>query len=106
VTDSLWRAGRAPILRSVGATLVIGSGSNQIELRPARAQHASSMMLVWFPALRLLYASDVIVPDAFEPVFARAYAEELVRIVRRERLAVDRVFAEHLPAVPWASVLR
>jgi hypothetical protein len=106
VTDSLSRAGRAPIIRSVGAKLVIGSGPNRIELRPARAQHASSMMLVWFPASRLLYASDVIVPDAFEPVFARAYAEDLVRIVRREGLAVDRVFAEHLPAAPWASVVR
>jgi hypothetical protein len=64
------------------------------------------MMLAWLPERRLLYASDVLVPDAFEPVFTAAYKAELVRIVRREGLSVDRVFAEHLPAAPWDSVTR
>jgi hypothetical protein len=64
------------------------------------------MMLVWFPGRRLLYASDVLVPDAFEPVFTPAYRAELVRVVTREGLSVDRVFAEHIPATPWTDVAR
>jgi hypothetical protein len=61
------------------------------------------MMLVYLPEHRLLYASDVVVPDAFEPVFTAAYRAELARVVRREGIAVARVFAEHLPAAPWGD---
>jgi hypothetical protein len=61
---------------------------------------------VWFPARRLLYASDVVIPDAFEPVFAAAYRGELVRLVQREGLDVERVFSEHLPATAWTELVR
>ena len=101
--DSLARVRRAPTVRPVSALTTLGTGTNRMELRPARGQHGSSMMLVWFPATRLLYASDIVIPDAFEPVFTRAYAEELQRIVRRAGLDVERVFAEHLPVAPWVG---
>jgi glyoxylase-like metal-dependent hydrolase (beta-lactamase superfamily II) len=101
--DSLARARVTPVVRRVARLTTIGEGAERIELRPARGQHASSMMLVWFPATRLLYASDVIIPDGFEPVFTSAYLAELDRIVGRERLDVDRVFAEHLDAMPWSD---
>ena len=104
--DSLARTRRAPIVHGISTLTTIGAGVNRLELRPARGQHSSSMVLVWFPGARLLYASDVMIPDAFEPVFARGYAEELQRIVRREGLDVERVFAEHLPVAPWAGVVR
>jgi glyoxylase-like metal-dependent hydrolase (beta-lactamase superfamily II) len=104
--DSLTRVRRMPAVKAVSTGMVLGTGANRLELRPARGQHSSSMLLVWVPGARLLYASDVVVPDAFEPVFARAYAEELRRIVRREGWDVDRVFAEHLPAAPWGSLAR
>lgn len=42
-----------------------------------------------------LYPSDVVIPDAFEPVFASAYRAELVRLARREHLDIERVFSEH-----------
>ena len=64
------------------------------------------MMLVYVPEQRLLYASDVVLPDAFEPVFAAGDWEELARIVKRQGLAVERVFAEHLPATTWGDRAR
>ena len=64
------------------------------------------MMLVYLPEHRLLYASDVVVLDAFEPVFAAAYWAELASVVKREGIAVERVFAEHLPVTPWADRAR
>jgi hypothetical protein len=100
--DSLARVRRAPTVRAISTLTTIGAGANRLELRPARGQHGSSMLLVWFPDSRLLYASDVVIPDAFEPVFTRGYAAELQRIVRRERLDVERMFAEHLPPAPWS----
>ena len=104
--DSLARARVTPIIRPVSAVVALGTGDTRLELRPARGQHASGMMLVWLPGRRLLYASDVVVPDAFEPVFTRAYRAELARLVRREGLDVERVFAEHLPATAWAEAMR
>ena len=104
--DSLARARVVPRVLPVSRLTAIGSGASRLELRPARGQHASAMLLVWMPGERLLYASDVVVPDAFEPVFTSAYRAELVRIVRREGLDVERVFAEHLPAIAWAEVSR
>ena len=104
--DSLERRRVAPVVRTVSSMMTLGTGAERIELRPARGQHASAMLMAWMPALRLLYASDVIVPDSFEPMFARGNRAELAWIVRREGLDVDRVFAEHLPAVPWADVVR
>jgi hypothetical protein len=102
VPDSLARGHGTPILRAVRARTILGESAERLELRPARGQHSSSMMLVWMPAGRLLYASDVVVPDAFEPVFTTAYQAELARIVRREGLDVARVFGEHLPVASWA----
>lgn len=104
--DSLSRVRLTPTVRVVSRMLTIGTGDERLELRPARGQHASTMMLVWVPARRLLYASDVVIPDAFEPVFAAAYRGELVRLVQREGLDVERVFSEHLPATPWAELAR
>ena len=54
----------------------------------------------------LLYASDVVLPDTFEPVFAAGYWAELGRVVRREGLSVERVFAEQLPATAWRDRAR
>jgi glyoxylase-like metal-dependent hydrolase (beta-lactamase superfamily II) len=106
VPDSLAKVRVLPVVRSIGSRTTIGQGQDRLELRPARGQHSSSMMLVYWPEERLLYASDVVVPDAFEPVFTAAYWAELASIVKREGIAVERVFAEHLPATPWGDRAR
>jgi glyoxylase-like metal-dependent hydrolase (beta-lactamase superfamily II) len=104
--DSLAKVRVAPVIRSVGHLTTIGQGAQRLELRPARGQQSSLMMLVYLPEQRLLYASDVVLPDAFEPVFAAGYWEELARVVKREGLTVERVFAEHLPPTPWGDRAR
>lgn len=99
--DSLARVRTRPTVRAVTTRLTLGTGGNAIELRPARGQNASAMVLAWLPAKRVLYASDIVIPDAFEPVFTAAYQTELVRVVQREGLPVQGYFAEHLPLTPW-----
>jgi hypothetical protein len=80
---------------------------------PSRVPHrqrARSCSPVRVPSVAwidwLLYASDVVLPDTFEPVFAAGYWAELGRVVRREGLSVERVFAEHLPATAWGDRAR
>jgi hypothetical protein len=104
--DSLSRLRLTPTVRVVSRMLTIGTEDERLELRAARGRHASMMMLVWLPARRLLSASDVVIPDAFEPVFAAAYRGELVRLVQREGIDVERVVSEDLPATPWAELVR
>jgi hypothetical protein len=98
--------GASALARHPAAYDLANDREDRVELRPARGQQSSSMLLVYLAAQRLLYASDVVLPDAFEPVFAAGYWAELGRVVRREGPSVERVFAEHLPATAWGDRAR
>ena len=91
-------------MRVISGMTTIGAGDERIELRPARGQHAADMMLVYLPARRLLYGSDVLTPATFEPVFTAAYRSELLTIVARQNLVVDSIITVHLPPTPWSTI--
>jgi len=95
--DSLARAPRAASLRVIHAPVTLGTGVNEIRLLPA----ASGDLLVYWPARRWLYASDMIVPPAFEPNYNAARAETLRRTITALGIPVDSVFAFHLPLAAW-----
>jgi glyoxylase-like metal-dependent hydrolase (beta-lactamase superfamily II) len=93
---------RVPVrLRPVHDAAVLGDGDNRMVLIPALGIHASAMMLVYWPARRLLYASDMTIPPTFEPIFTAAYSAELKQTIDRLHLSVDRVFALHLSPFAW-----
>jgi hypothetical protein len=79
---------------------VIGTGASRLVLQPGLGPKGGAMMLVHLPDRRLLYASDLVVPATFEPVFDRGYRTELARTIDRLGLAVDTVFTLHLPPEP------
>jgi glyoxylase-like metal-dependent hydrolase (beta-lactamase superfamily II) len=85
----------------VSESLTLGSGQNRMQLIPARGIHAAAMMLVYWPAHQLLYASDVVIPPAFEPVFTSAYDADLRRILDRLQLPVTTMYSLHLPPSAW-----
>jgi len=95
--DSLARSPRTASLRIVHAPITLGSGANEIRLLPA----ASGELLVYWPARHWLYASDMIVPAAFEPNYNAARAETLRRTISALGISVDSVFAFHLPLAAW-----
>ncbi|HEX2092617.1 MAG TPA: hypothetical protein VHG28_09460 [Longimicrobiaceae bacterium] len=103
--DSLARRPRSAPLHVVRGPLQLGRGSNRITLIPARGQQGASMLLAYLPEHRLLYASDVLIPERFEPNFAAGYRAELIRTVERLRLPVSAVFALHLPLIPWRTII-
>ncbi len=94
--DSLSRAPRSLRLHVVGGRLELGRRADRLEVRPADGPHGAAMLLVRLPALRLLYASDIPVPDAFEPNFKAAYRAELLRTVDGLSAAIDSVFGLHV----------
>ena len=59
-------------LTVVRGSIRIGRAGQAVDLTPAIGPHGQSMLLVHWPGRRVLYASDVLVPDLFEPAFAAA----------------------------------
>lgn len=96
---------RRPELRSVKDPEVIGSGRNAIILYPVHGEGGERMLAAYFPNLRLLYASDLAQKGADGNYFWPEYLVEVVRLVERERLGVDTVFALHTSPVPWSEIV-
>jgi len=62
-------------------------------------------MMVYFPAHRLLYTSDLFSRRASGDFFTPEYIAEALEAVRREGLAVDTVFGMHLAPTAWSDVV-
>jgi hypothetical protein len=88
----------------VSARTVIGSGESRLEVFPIRGRNGERMLMVYFPAHRLLYASDEIQRQPNGEFFMLQYLLETRDAVRRESLAVDQVFGMHSPPIAWREV--
>ncbi len=91
-------AARRPAIRIVCDTMTVGAGDNRLRLIPVRGLHGAAQMFVYWPARRLLYASDMVIPPTAEPVFTAAYKAELTRTIARLGLPVTTVYGLHIPA--------
>lgn len=104
--DALEKAARtAPIWRMVSSKQVVGQGPNRIELYPLRGAATERQYMVYFPAHRLLYASDTLVINDDNTLYDPELMNEVVQAVKRENLKVDTVFAMHQGPTQWAEVL-
>ena len=110
--DALAKAPRAakftwvPARRGPGGTdkTVIGSGNTRIEIYPAHGENGERMLFAYLPAARLLYSSDDIQRDRPDHFFMPEYLFEVREAVRRNGLAVDRVFGMHIGPTPWSAI--
>ena len=104
--DSLQRAPRPPDLRVVGDTTVIGSGPDQVVLAAVAgpAGGGGRLLIAFLPERRLLYASDLLIPQRFEPEFWLGAWTSLLDDVRGHGWAVDTVMALHDAPVALSSV--
>ena len=104
--DPLQGSKKAPDWRIVAGKVEIGNGTNRMQLFPLRGAATERQYMVYFPAHRLLYASDTLVID---PEKHSLYGPELLREVRqaveREHLRVDTVFAMHQAPTPWKDAV-
>ena len=104
--DPLQGSKKAPDWRIVAGKVEIGNGTNRMQLFPLRGAATERQYMVYFPAHRLLYASDTLVID---PEKHSLYDPELLREVRqaveREHLRVDTVFAMHQAPTPWKDAV-
>lgn len=104
--DDLQRQPAAPQWHIVAGRTVIGTGAQRIELYPLRGADTGRQYMVYFPASKLLYASDTLVLD---PKSGALYQPELMaevaQAVDRAHLEVRTVFAMHQGPTPWKQVL-
>jgi hypothetical protein len=83
----------------------IGSGENRIELYPLHGASTERQYMVYFPELRLLYASDTLALNDDGTLYDPELMYEVVQAVKRANLKVDTVFAMHQGPMLWDKVL-
>jgi hypothetical protein len=102
--DALMNHPTPPVLHLVSAKTVIGAGLNQLAVYPLRTASGERQMMVYWPAQRLLYTSDLFtLRDKF--VFLPQQVAEAVEAVARENLQVTTAFGMHYDPVPWSDVV-
>ena len=103
--DAWARSHKAVVLKKVSQRTVVGSGDNRLAIYPFRTVTGERQMMIYWPARRLLYTSDLFtIRQSF--VFLPQQVREAVQAVARERLDVSIAFGAHYDPLPWSEVLR
>lgn len=85
----------------VKGKMVIGTGTNRLELYPVGGPYGERMTMAYFPARRLLYGADLVFKDEPTPT------ADLRRAVEREHLAVDSLFCvQRYGPFAWSDFAR
>jgi len=95
----------APKFRVVGGDTFVGSGDDRLEIVPYRTTTGERQMMIYFPARRLLYTSDLFSGDGAGGWFTPQYLREMIGVVRREHLAVDTIWGMHYDPTPFHVVV-
>jgi hypothetical protein len=102
--DLLAQSARPPAWHIVSQKVQVGVGANRMELYPLRGASTERQYMVYFPAHKLLYASDTLALNPDGSLYAPELMREVMDAVKRENLAVTTVFAMHQEPVPWSQV--
>jgi hypothetical protein len=103
--DSLTEHPRTPRWRVVSGKVGIGSGESRIELYPIRGASTERQIMAYWPAPRLLYASDTLAFNRDGSLYDPELMHEVMQAVAREHLDVATVFAMHEGPTPWSKVV-
>jgi hypothetical protein len=91
-------------LRVVRKATEIGSGQNRLIIYPFKGRASARMLAVYLPERKMLYASDMYLPQAFGGDYWLAYLAEVRDLIGREHLDVDRVMGIHMPPASWKDL--
>jgi hypothetical protein len=105
VPDDLQTSRTRPKWQIVTSTETLGSGANRLELHPVRGASTERQYMVYFPAQKLLYASDTLVLNDDDSLYDPELMHEIALAVARDHLKVDTVFAMHQAPVAWSKVM-
>jgi glyoxylase-like metal-dependent hydrolase (beta-lactamase superfamily II) len=105
--DTLARTPQTLKIETIGEKTILSDSARTIEIYPiAESGHANTLLMVYFPAQRLLAFADVFTPAtsdfAAKPRFP--FVRNLVQNVQDYGLRVDRVLPMHGRMVPYSEV--
>ena len=75
-----------------------------LEICPIRSETGERMLMVYFPAHKLLYGSDLIQKQRNGSFFMPEYLSEVMHAVAREKIVVNNIFAFHSDVLPWSEI--
>jgi len=90
--------------RIVHNDIVVGVGSNRLQIVPYRTATGERQMMVYFPEYQLLYTSDLFSKDGKGGWFTPQYLHEMIGAVEREHLDVRNVFGMHYDVTPYTTL--
>lgn len=108
VADALAKNPKPLAIETVADRHVLSDGKRTIEIYPiAGSPHAETLLMVYFPAERLLVQADVYSPPApnapTPPAFP--FAPNLLENIEKRKLRVDRMVPIHGRVVPFKELL-
>jgi glyoxylase-like metal-dependent hydrolase (beta-lactamase superfamily II) len=113
--DTLSKAAKTPAIQTVTDKYELKDASRTVEIYHIPNLHSDTMLMVYFPAERLLIEADLYnppappaanapppAPNAPPPVFP--FARSVVDTVQKLGLRVDRIVPIHGPIVPYRNL--
>jgi hypothetical protein len=102
--DDLAKSGKAANFNFISQRTTVGAGENRIEVIPFRTATGERQMMVYFPAAKIVYTSDLFSLGRDGSLFLPQTAQEFMDAAAREKLEVDRVYGMHYDAMPFAKI--
>ncbi|HEY4837481.1 MAG TPA: hypothetical protein VIH72_02670 [Candidatus Acidoferrales bacterium] len=102
--DALAKNPRSPKFTFVSQRTALGAGENRVEIIPFRTVTGERQMMVYFPAAKLVYTSDLFSVRTDGSIFLPEFAQEAVNSIARENLDVDRVYGMHYDPMPFQQL--
>jgi glyoxylase-like metal-dependent hydrolase (beta-lactamase superfamily II) len=106
--DTLSKNPQAAKIETVSDKRVLTDGTKTIEIYAVPNPHADTMLMVYFPAERLLAEVDLYTPPnpGQPPAVAYPFAPSVVQTAQKLGLRVDRLMPLHGPGLtPYSSIL-
>lgn len=94
----------APQLRTVRDKTGVGTGANRIVLIPFRGEESARSLAVYFPELKLLYCSDLYLPQNWGGAHWTEGLAEIRDLIDREHIDVQRVAGVSMPPHDWKDL--
>ena len=103
--DVLEKNRRKMTLRTITETIELTGIGRQLVVAPLRGYTSSRMVAAYVPDCKTLYASDTLLFLRSGELYSVGAAFDVAELVRQAKWDVSTVFAHHMRATPWASVL-
>jgi hypothetical protein len=91
-------------LRTIAVRTELGSGANRISLIPFRGTASARMVAVYFPALKLLYCSDLYLPQAWGGQYYTEHLAEIRDLIAQEHIDVSQVSGVSMVPHDWKEL--